>query len=127
MTKYRDDELRFHHTRCHRNRETIQSSQQAGCFCCLEIFPASEVTAYIDAPPSGDAHCPRCGIDSVIADDGLNEFSPELLRALREVYFMSEEERLEAGIVRPPFKSLFDLLLEGGVPPDAPSTGKSTD
>ncbi len=92
MTKYTPEQLQFHHTRCHRNRETIQSSERAGCFCCLEIFPASEVTAYIDAPSSGDAYCPRCGIDSVIADDGLNEFSPELLSALKYEYFEKEAE-----------------------------------
>ena len=89
MSKYSKDQLRFHHSRCHRNREDIQSSQTAGCFHCLEIFPASEVTAYIDAPPSGDAHCPRCGMDSVIADDGLNEFSSELLKALHLYSFRS--------------------------------------
>lgn len=87
MPKYTDEQLRFHHTRCHRNRESIQASKRAGCFWCLEIFPASEVTAYIDHPPSGDAHCPKCGIDSVIADDEVNEFSPELLRALKQQYF----------------------------------------
>lgn len=91
MAKYTEDQLRFHHSRCHCNREDIQSSQTAGCFHCLEIFPASEVTAYIVAPPSGDAHCPRCGMDSVIADDGLNEFSSDLLMAIHRYAFRSTE------------------------------------
>ena len=90
MTDYSEDQLRFHHSRCHRNREDIQASQTAGCFHCLEIFPANEVTAYIGAPPSGDAHCPKCGIDSVIAKDGVNEFSPKLLQALHDEYFGKE-------------------------------------
>lgn len=87
MAEYTEDQLRFHHSRCSRNREVIQSSKQAGCFHCVKIFPASEVTAFIDHPPSGDAHCPKCGIDSVIADDGVNEFTSELLSALRKQYF----------------------------------------
>lgn len=90
MRTYSDDELAHHHARCHKNRERIEAATQCGCFQCLEIFPASEVTAYIDHAPSGDAHCPKCGTDSVIADDGIEPFNVHLLAALKERYFERE-------------------------------------
>jgi hypothetical protein len=90
MRTYSDDELAHHHARCHKNKERIEAATQCGCFQCLEIFPANEVTAYIDHAPSGDAHCPKCGTDSVIADDGIEPFNAHLLAALKERYFERE-------------------------------------
>jgi hypothetical protein len=90
MQTYNDEELAHHHTRCHKNREPIAVAGQCGCFQCLEIFSANEVTAYVDHSPSGDAHCPKCGTDSVIADDGIEPFNTHLLAALKERYFERE-------------------------------------
>jgi hypothetical protein len=90
MRIYSDDELTHHHARCHKNKERIEAATQCGCFQCLEIFSANEVTAYVDHGPSGDAHCPKCGTDSVIADDGIEPFNTQLLAALKERYFERE-------------------------------------
>ena len=90
MSKYTIEELKAHHNRCNDNRDDLKIHERAGCFFCLKIFPASEVIHFV-----GDgytAHCPKCGIDSVIVDDGVNEFSPELLSALQYEYFEKEPD-----------------------------------
>lgn len=87
MSKYTIEELKEHHYRCACNKEDLEINERAGCFFCLEIFPASE--AYYPAEDH-TAHCPRCDIDSVIVDDGINEFSQELLSALQYEYFIKE-------------------------------------
>lgn len=85
MSKYTIEELKEHHNRCNDNRDALKLHERAGCFCCCKIFPAREVIHFVC---DGDtAHCPKCGIDSVIVDDGVNEFSPELLSALQYEYF----------------------------------------
>lgn len=87
MSTYTEEELQAHHKRSSKNQSAIKSAEQVGCFYCLAVFPAAEVKEFIDNQPSGDAVCPKCSTDSVIADDGTSEFSPELLQALRKHYF----------------------------------------
>ena len=91
MSKYTIEELKEHHDRCNDNRDALKLHGRAGCFCCLKIFPASEVIYFVC---DGDtAQCPKCGIDSVIVDDGDKEFSPKLLSALQYEYFEKEPDR----------------------------------
>lgn len=124
MSKYTIDELKEHHYRCNGNREDLKIHERAGCFCCLKIFPASEVIHFV-----GDgytAHCPKCDIDSVIVDDGVNEFSPELLSALQYEYF--EKEPDWNSILNNPastdgandFVSLFEAALQRAAEEDTP-------
>ena len=90
MSKHTIEQLKERHDRCNGDREALKNSERAGCFCCLKIFRASEVIHFVC---DGDtAHCPKCGIDSVIVDDGVNEFSPELLSALQYEYFEKEPD-----------------------------------
>lgn len=61
---------------CTHHRDLIVRSDQAGCFHRGAIFPATEITEWIDeqpAKPSGTvtadgvtALCPRCGMDAVL-------------------------------------------------------------
>ena len=48
-----------------RNRTAILRSEQAGCFHCMERFPAKEIVEYT---PDTTAVCPKCGMDSVVGD-----------------------------------------------------------
>jgi len=52
------------------NRSSIQSSQMAGCFHCQSIFPAYEVTEWLDEQyeQGASAVCPRCKVSAVIGD-----------------------------------------------------------
>ncbi len=53
------------HKCCNRNRDTINKSTICGCFYCLKTFPAGGVQKYT---PRGDALCPKCHINAVLAD-----------------------------------------------------------
>ena len=53
-----------------------------GCFYCLAIFPASEITKWIDMTET--AICPRCGVDSVLPG---GRGTPEVLREMHEYWF----------------------------------------
>ena len=48
------------------NREQVMQSAACGCFHCLASFPGSEVHEWLDGGQT--AVCPRCGIDSVLAN-----------------------------------------------------------
>jgi hypothetical protein len=48
------------------HRGEIEAGRLAGCFYCLEIFPAGHVADWIDGGRT--AVCPRCGVDSVLSD-----------------------------------------------------------
>lgn len=112
MSKYTIGELKQHHTRCNGNREDLKLHERAGCFCCCKIFPASEVIHFVC---DGDtAQCPKCGIDSVIVDDGVNEFSPELLSALQYEYFEKEPDwnSIPNNAAGEEFRARFDAALQ---------------
>ena len=70
MTNSNAELLTSAHKNCTNNRAAIKASTLCGCFYCEAIYPAEEVREYVCG---NDAVCPRCGIDSVIADaSGLN-------------------------------------------------------
>lgn len=54
------------HAHCGNNRAALNKSDTCGCFYCLAIYPPSEITEWIDHGNS--ALCPKCGIDSVLAE-----------------------------------------------------------
>lgn len=49
-----------------RNRGPIMSARACGCFHCLATFKADEIRDWVDDDQT--ALCPRCGVDSVLAD-----------------------------------------------------------
>ncbi|MDX1780065.1 MAG: cytoplasmic protein [Thalassovita sp.] len=57
-----------------RHRDSLMKSDKAGCFDCLAIFDPSEITEWIEESPFRDrpagltALCPRCGMDTLLAD-----------------------------------------------------------
>lgn len=110
MTAYTEKYLAAFHRRSLKNQEAIQGAKQVGCFQCCKIFPASEVTEFTENGQSADAWCPKCGIDSIIVDDGVNEFTPELIQALYERYFYepTEEEFKNAKV----FYSFEELIAD---------------
>ena len=73
------------HKRSCRNRETVEKSNQCGCFCCLAIFPASEVVEYIRGEET--ALCPRCHIDSVLGDASGFPIKKGFLQRMEEAWF----------------------------------------
>jgi hypothetical protein len=85
------------HKHSSRHRAEIMSSNQCGCFDCLEIFVPSEVQDWVDWPKgtpddleleSGmTALCPFCGIDSVVGTSSGFPVNSEFLRQMRKHWF----------------------------------------
>lgn len=48
------------------NMSELNKSKVAGCYYCLSIYPASSIVETCDQGKT--ALCPKCGIDSVLAD-----------------------------------------------------------
>lgn len=46
------------------NENHVHSSDKCGCFHCLSIYDASQISSY----DQKNAVCPHCGIDSVVPD-----------------------------------------------------------
>lgn len=90
-------ELKALHKLCFQNEHLIRDAKQAGCFCCLEVFPTSAIdTSGIDEwqpdQHSQTACCPHCSVDSVLADDENVKFSHDLLKQMQTKYFCPDTE-----------------------------------
>jgi hypothetical protein len=78
-----DLESLYKHSSHH--REEIARSRQCGCFSCTRLFPAEEITDYVDGGQT--ALCPYCGTDAVIGDACGTPLSEELMKAMKRKYF----------------------------------------
>lgn len=93
------------HQLCFGNEQLLGQSAQAGCFQCLNVFPADAVNSWIADKPNRTAVCPRCGIDSVLADSMGLDVSADLLEALHNRYFSRDGDQ---PVVFDSFTQLFD-------------------
>ena len=76
------------------NRTAISLSDHCGCFCCMRSFRASEVREadYLSLDKS-TAHCPYCGVDSVLADaSGLPVTNAGFLTRMERRWFCVAQE-----------------------------------
>ena len=90
-------ELKSLHKLCFQNEHLIRDAKQAGCFCCLEVFPTSAIdTSGIDQwlpdQQSQTVCCPHCSVDSVLADDENVKLSHDLLKQMQTRYFGPDTE-----------------------------------
>ena len=90
-------ELKALHKLCFQNEHLIRDAKQAGCFCCLEVFPTSAIdTSGIDQwlpdQQSQTVCCPHCSVDSVLADDENVKLSHDLLKQMQARYFCPDTE-----------------------------------
>ena len=69
-----------------RNSESIIKSENCGCFHCLEIFPASEITEFVEDKNKNTAICPKCQTDSIICDHDI-DFDKEFLQQMHDKWF----------------------------------------
>ena len=77
------------HDGCTANYPSVRRSRKCGCFYCCQIFDASEVNEdeCIDDEEGETAVCPRCGIDSVLADAAGYPMTKAFLQAMHDVWF----------------------------------------
>ena len=85
-------ELKSLHKLCFQNEHLIRDAKQAGCFCCLEVFPTSAIDEWHQYQNSQTACCPHCSVDSVLADDENVKLSHDLLKQMQTRYFCPDSE-----------------------------------
>lgn len=72
------------------NAKEIKRSSHCGCFHCLAIFPATEVTNWLDQDGTIEtrtAICPRCEYDTLIGDASGLQIDTALLNRLHARHF----------------------------------------
>ena len=75
------------HTHSALHRDAIMASEECGCFHCLAVFPASEITQWADDDQT--AVCPRCWIDAVVGSASGVPLTREFLAEMSEYWFGS--------------------------------------
>jgi NAD-dependent SIR2 family protein deacetylase len=73
------------HSHSRGNRAHLGESATCGCFYCLAIYPPTEIVEWIDEGQT--ALCPRCGIDSVLAEGSGCPMSPAFLEKMHARWF----------------------------------------
>ena len=99
-------ELKALHKHSFENLHLIRDAKQAGCFCCLEVFPTSAIDEWLPDKHSQTACCPHSGVDSVLADDENVKLSHDLLKQMQTRYFGPDTEIREYRY----FNSLAELM-----------------
>ena len=76
------------------NRNSIQSSQRAGCFACGHLFDAAQVVDWLDEQyeQQASAVCPRCGVTAVIGDAAGYPIDEDFMAAMHACWFPSPKE-----------------------------------
>ena len=86
-----NNRLEAAHRHCTANEAELRQSKVAGCFYCTSVFPATEVTHFLENERT--ALCPECMIDSVLGDASGFPISPAFLAEMHQYWF----ERLSHG------------------------------
>lgn len=68
-----------------KHRAELESSSTCGCFYCLRIFSAAEITEWVDDGQT--AICPHCPVDAVIGSASGYPITPEFLRRMHDYWF----------------------------------------
>ena len=82
---YSKELLTAAHKGCTGNRDNINASKLVGCFYCEATYEPEAVREYVCG--GKDAVCPKCGIDSVLAQAAGYDLNAEFLRAMYERWF----------------------------------------
>jgi len=77
--------LKAAHKHSIRHRAELESSDQCGCFYCLEVFPMNQIKVWIDDEDT--ALCPFCGIDAVIGSAAGFPLTAAFLSEMRGHWF----------------------------------------
>lgn len=76
------------HDHSFKNRPEVTASNACGCYCCLAIFPPTEIDEWLKEQDGQEsAFCPRCGIDAVIGLASGFPITPEFMQEMRRRWF----------------------------------------
>jgi hypothetical protein len=76
-----------------RHEKAVLTSEECGCFYCLEIFASLEIEDWLDEPKIDSsplertAICPLCGIDCVLPQSNSYEITEKFLKAMQQKHF----------------------------------------
>jgi len=79
------DDLKAAHKHSNRHRAELESSDQCGCFHCLEVFSTKQIDVWVDDEDT--ALCPICGIDAVIGSTAGFPLTAAFLSEMRQHWF----------------------------------------
>ena len=68
-----------------KNRQLVEQSTNAGCYCCLKIFDSKEIKEYTDEGQT--AVCPYCEVDAVVGDMCGFVLNEEILKKAQKYWF----------------------------------------
>lgn len=71
-----------------KNREAVERSQVCGCYNCLETVQVNEIEFWTDDDET--ALCPRCTLDTLIADHFEVPLDKESLQVLRNHWLVKK-------------------------------------
>lgn len=80
------------HGECGWHEKAILNSKYCGCFNCLEIYPTSEITEWIEESEKTirgkgkTALCPKCDIDTVLPESKHYELTAVILIRMNKEY-----------------------------------------
>ena len=76
------------------NETMIKNSKMCACFHCRNFFVPVQIKEWIeDIHSEKTALCPYCGSDSVVGDDMKYPLTEELIQAMHDYWFGTEEVR----------------------------------
>jgi NAD-dependent SIR2 family protein deacetylase len=84
MVSISERKLNAAHRHSLNNRHLLASGGKCGCFHCLKMFDASDVTEWVHDDLT--ALCPRCGIDAVLSSK-FDSIDPAFLHRMHDFWF----------------------------------------
>ncbi|MEK9156816.1 MAG: hypothetical protein AAB448_01615 [Patescibacteria group bacterium] len=69
------------------NEDAIRRSKNVGCYYCLKVYPATEITPDDFMPIERTAMCPHCSIDAVLPDVSGFELDKDTLQKIHDRWF----------------------------------------
>lgn len=81
-------ELELLHKHSISNEIELMSSNLCGCFYCNRLFKPNRVKEFVtEKDGTRTAHCPYCGIDSVIGDFAYRNLDSKVLKEMHKEFF----------------------------------------
>ena len=82
-----DDIIKAHEFSSY-NYDVLKNDTICGCFYCGKIFNPDEINDWTSEPDgSKTAHCPYCGIDSIIGESSGYPITEKFLEEMRKYWF----------------------------------------
>jgi hypothetical protein len=86
MSEFTFRELETAHKKAFQNEPLVNIAKDCACFGCLEHFPPSAITDWVDDKIHRTAICPKCHIDTVLTEEVLDRVPDNLLKELQNEY-----------------------------------------